>query len=255
VGRRRLGFLIDVAVVVVLVAHAAAFVALRRHQSRDDGDARAIAAWMLERHEDRLAWPRKLRSAVPALLDAGVTPVLTDDPVAPQQLVVNDAPIVVTRAASAARDLTLEEFRTGPLIARRVDLERAARVPLRTGETVGEQIARPYVFSPLRDSRRLRDGEPMRRSLLLAPGTYAVHVEAFRPHRGGSLRLLVTEGFLPLTKKQFPFAAIVEHPFVAEFRVPAGGSQTVNVTFTAQDVAGRPAYLNRWQLVRTAGRR
>jgi hypothetical protein len=245
--------LIEVAVVVVLVGHAAAFVVLWRHQARYDGEARAIAGWMHERHEERLAWPRDLRTAVPALLDAGVTPVLTDDPPAPQQLAVNATPVVVTRHAGAVDDLAIDEFREGPFVARLVDLERAALVPLRTGEVVGEQIARPYVFAPVHDSRLLANGKAMRTMLLLAPGSYVLQVEAFVARSNGMLQVPVTVGFRLLARKQFALASTVERPLELAFRVPAGRAQTVTISFIAQQTNERtPAFLDRWQLERTA---
>lgn len=257
-ARRRALLALDVAIVAVLVAHVTAFALARADQHRHDGDAEAIAAWAQARGVERIAWPAELRAAVPALLDAGATPVLVDtDPLVPQQLALNRAPVVVARHAAAA-PATIERarFTRGPFTVQHVDLDAARAVPLRTGQSVGEEISRPYRYAPLRDSRRIPPEEPMTLRFSLAPGRYRFAVEAFDPERRARVVLTVGSGSGRLAREDVRLEEVVRRPHEVEFEVGTEGVQPVVVRASARgDGADASALVHAWRLERRADER
>ena len=245
--------LLDVAIVAVIVVHVAAFFVLRERQQRFDAEAREVATWMAELDLERVAWPAAHREAVPALLDAGVTPVLVDPDVAPQDLAVNDTgAIVVSGPPSGRLTATLSDERDlGSLTAYRVDLERAASTPLAPGETVGEEIARPYVYAPLRDSEVIPTGEPFRTTLRLAPGRYTFSAELFDPTHRSSARLSARIRARVLTGETVRLRLVVYEPTTLEFVVPGDRPQPLTLVVARRGDGGRgTALMHAWQVER-----
>ena len=249
---RTRNLLIDIAIVVILVGHAAAFVVIRQHRTRYDGEARAIASWMHDNGEDRVAWPAELRGTVPALLAAGVTPVLVDEArVAPQQLAVNDTGVVVTRDGDQLGEVTGESFDAGDLTAHTVDLDAAAATPLAVGDIVGQNIARPYRFAPIRNSLRLIEGEPFTTALTLEPGRYQLAVEAFSPQRRRDLVVTITTK--PRQRTKIRLGRVAEAPIVVPFTVGPDDAQRVKVRFAVAGDGKPQAFVHQWTVRRTSG--
>jgi hypothetical protein len=249
---RTRNLLIDIAVVVILVTHAAAFVVIRQHRTRNDGEARAIAEWMHDNGEDRVAWPEDLRGTVPALLSAGVTPVLVDDAqVASQQLAVNDTGVVVTRHGNRLADVTGETFEAGDLTAHLVDLDAAAATPLEVGDFVGQNVARPYRYAPIRNSLRLTPDEPFTTELTLDPGSYRLAVEAFSPQRGRDL--VVTVATKPRQRENIRLRPVVQAPIVVPFTVGPNDAQPVLVRLAVAGDGAAQAFVHQWTVQRTSG--
>jgi hypothetical protein len=242
--------LIEIAIVVVLVSHLAAFIILRNNQVRYDGEARAIAAWMHDHGRERLAWPEELRAAVPTLLDSGVTPVLVDSEVAPQQLAVNDTDVAVTHGTSDLADISRGEFEAGSLTARVVDLEAAATMPLRPGEFVGQDIARPYRYAPLRDSRPITSDDPFRTTLTLSPGRYVFAVEAFAPERGVQLLRSVAANGQTLAASTGALALYVLGPAELAFAVRGTDTQAVMLRVAIAGGGDSTAFMHGWSVTR-----
>ncbi|HEX5096825.1 MAG TPA: hypothetical protein VFX21_12450 [Acidimicrobiia bacterium] len=249
---RTRNLLIDIAVVVILVSHAVAFVVIRQHRTRYDGEARAIASWMHDQGEDRVAWPAELRGSVPALLSANVTPVLVDDArVAPQQLAVNDTGVVVTRDGDRLGDVTGESFDAGDLTAHVVKLDAAAATPLASGDIVGQNIARPYRFAPIRNSLRLTEDEPFRMELTLDPGRYQLAVEAFAPQRQRDL--VTTIATKPVQRTTTRLRQVVQAPIVVPFTVGPDDAQPVKVRLAVAGDGKPQAFVHQWTVRRTDG--
>jgi hypothetical protein len=250
---RRTGIVLDIAIVVVLVSHLVAFVVLRNTQIRHDGEARGIAAWMHDQGHERLAWPEQLRAAVPALLDNGVTPVLVDPDVAPQQLAVNQTRVAVTQGDSDLAGITRGQFRTGSLTARMVDLEAAAATPLRPGQYVSQNIARPYIFSPVRDSRLITPDEPFTMTLTLAPGRYVLSVEVFDPELAASLRVSATANRQTLAAATMMLDPVVKEPAELPFAVSGRAALAVNVRVAVANAPNSTttAFMHEWSVTRT----
>ena len=251
--------LLDIAIVAVIVVHVAAFLILRERQQRFDNDAREVAAWMAELDLERVAWPAAHREAVPALLDAGVIPVLVDPDVAPQDLAVNDTGVLVVNGPPPDRlTATLSDERDlGSLTAYRVDLGRAASAPLAPGEAVGEEIARPYVYAPLRDSEVIRTGEPFRTALRLAPGRYVFSAELFDPMRRSSARLSARIRGRSLAAETMRLGPVVDEPTTLEFVVGGDRPRPVAVTVARRgpDGAQGTALMHAWHVERQEPKR
>jgi hypothetical protein len=188
--------LIEIGVVVVLGVHLVAFAAIRNDQQRYADEARDIADWALAHDVARIAWPADLRAAVPALLDAGVTPVLVEpSEVNAQQLVLNDTPVLVGRDLPADLDeVTADRHEAGALDAALVDLDAAAPQPLDDGEAVEIEYSRPYIYAPIRDSQPLVVGEQLEFPLTLAPGSYVLRTEAYDPETSLDMILSAIRG-------------------------------------------------------------
>jgi hypothetical protein len=252
---RTRNLLIEIAVVVILVAHAVAFVVIRQQRTRYDGEARAIASWMHDNGEDRVAWPDDLRGTVPALLSADVTPVLVDEEnVAPQQFAVNDTGVVVTRGdVEQVADVVGESFDAGDLTAHLVNLDEAAAIPLAVGDSVGQNIARPYRYAPIRNSLRVTSDDAFAMPLTLAPGSYTLAVEAFATDRGTELVLAV--GTDPAQRERVRLARVVRRPIEMTFTVDDDDGQPVTVRFATQgNPERRHAFVHQWQVERTDDR-
>ncbi len=145
------------AIVSVLVFTALVIV----RQGAYDGAATDIAAWCRERDVERVAWPSELREAVPALLDAGVVPVLVNGSEPAQQYAISRTGVVVMEAGAPAPALEVASHRVGDLIAYEVAIDEAGSVPLAVGDTVSEKISRPYRYAPCIRARSYR---PVHRS-------------------------------------------------------------------------------------------
>ena len=182
-AHRTRNLLIDVAIVVVLCAHLGAFVMIRSAQTRYDGEAKDIARWAQSHGVDRLAWPADLRSSVPTLLDAGVTPVLVNQSETnAQQLVVNDTPVLVTRGdPHGFEEVTTDASSAGSLVATLIDLPAASSQALDVGQSVAVDYSLPYVYEPIGDSYPLKVGDPLRIPVTLAPGDHVFTTEAIDP--------------------------------------------------------------------------
>lgn len=249
---------VDVVVLLVLLGGGAALVLSWVAQHADDDDA-AAAASLAHEHGGRLVWPAERREAVPALLDAGTEPVLADGPVAPQQLALWGAPVVIGPPEQPPPSFSLDTRPVGELVGHVVDLARAGQVPLTPGEAVGEQFARPFGYAPLRESVELEADVPLRRSLALEPGAYTVSVEAFAPaaHRARPAAVLVAlqpQGGEAVTAGG-PVDPVVEAPFDAELVLPGEGPQRVDLVVIPLDLAGQepvPVKVHGWSLTRTS---
>ena len=246
--------LLDVAIVAVIVVHVGAFFVLRERQHRFDDEVREIAAWMESDGLERLAWPAGHREAVPSLLGDGLTPVLVDPDVAPQDLAVNDTSVLVTSGAPPDRlaGVLTDELDVGSLTAHRVDLERAASIPLEPGESVGEQISRPYVYAPLRDSLIIGPGESFSRTLQLAPGRYVLSAELFDPTETSAARLAVTTPLGAIARETMRLRPVVHEPTTLGFVVEGARSRPVTVAVVRQGPAGEPdtVLMHAWQVQR-----
>jgi hypothetical protein len=252
-GTRVRNTLIDVGIVTVLVAHVAVFLVLRHDQTRHDGQARAIAAWMRDHDETRVAWPKTYRSAVPALLAAGVTPVLVDDAhVAPQQLALNQTGVAVTRGRSRLDPVTTDTRRFGSLTARLVNEKAAALIPLDGGDEIGQEIARPYIFAPIRNSLSVDSTHSFTTTVTLAPGKYALRVDAFSTTK--HTRLVVEAGTVPAERVAIAMRPADPGPQTLGFRVKERGRRVrVQFRLSAEDAnAHKQVYVHGWALERIA---
>jgi hypothetical protein len=242
--------LIDFCVVVILVGFGAAFVLARHDQTRYDSEARAIATWARDQGVSRIAWPEDRRASVPTLLGEGITPVLVDDgDVVAQHLALNRSSVVVTGNGSPSVPI-VDSFRADELVAHLVDLSRASSIPLTGRDSAGEQISRPYVYSPLQDSRRIERGAPFRAHLLLTPGRYLLTVEAFDPERASRLRITAATGGRSLADITRPAMPIVMEPTSVSFRVP--GTDAAPVRLSLMTVGGTDAavLMHGWSIER-----
>ncbi len=114
---------------------------------------------------------------MPALLAAGVTPVLVDPDVAAQQLAVNRTPVIATTEGDRPPLAPTATFDAGAFTASMIDLDVAKTVPLEVGEHVGVEYARPYRYAPIGPSLPIQPGGPVRVDLRLASGSYDVRAE------------------------------------------------------------------------------
>jgi hypothetical protein len=243
---------IEIVVVIVIVAFGAAFFVARHDQHRYDGNAKAIASWARARGVTRVAWPQDLREAVPALLHAHVTPVLVDDRhLAPQEIAVNATPVVVTRRDTPVNLASREQLSSGPFVARRVDVDAAAQVPLEAGDEIGEDIARPYVYAPLRDSRVIAAGAPYTLHVRLDAGSYVFASEVFDPQKRAAVRLSATVDGRVLAQFGRRATGTVEGPTKLAFSIAGGGSVDVALVTATIGPPGSATFLDAWDLTRT----
>jgi hypothetical protein len=242
---------IDITVVVILAGFCAAFLVARNDQTRHDDEARAIATWAREQGVTRIAWPEDLRESVPTLVGERVTPILVNDSdIVPQNIAVNRTPVVVTRAGGNPGVPALDSFRAGALVAQLVDLSVAGGVPLAGDDSAGEEIARPYVYAPLRDSRRIAAGSPFTTRLVLSPGEYVVAIEAFDVERGSRLRITAATGFRSLTDVTRQVENIVREPTIVSFSVPRTVAVSVRLRFIAVGGHNAAVLIHRWSIER-----
>jgi hypothetical protein len=250
--RLRWVHLLDAGIILVLVGGlVAAGLAWHREHSHD-GDARAVAAWMHDHHEQRVAWPTSLRSSVPALLAAGVTPVLVDDNTPVQDYAVNDTPVVVSSSPKTVVGSTTRTFKEGSLTVHLLDAKTAAATTLAAGQSVGQEFSRPYRFSPFLPSRQVSSEHPLVVHLSLRPGLYQLTVDAFDPTVRNDLVLTVGPPE-PIVRSKTKLAVIVMNPAVLDFNVGATHSGTTAVPVTLTISATGPtspatALVNGWQL-------
>jgi hypothetical protein len=247
---------LDIAICAVLVLSAISVVAVRAQLHASDGDAVAIADWARGRGLTRVAWPDDRREAVPALLAAGVTPVLVPAVSPPAQLLaLNATPVLVTTDQDDLASLSRDELRSGPYIARVIDLGKAGAVPIADGESIGEQISRPYVFSPLRDSRRVLPGQPWSAPVTLAAGHYLLRVAVFDPQYKGFAALSAAIGDRPLgatTPKRLETGVI--EPIRVEFDV-TDEAAVVQLELVVTGPPGAVGAVHEWDLHRQDARR
>ena len=247
----------DLLVATTIVAVVAGAVVVVVRQRSDDGAAAAIAAWATDRGSERVAWPPERRAAVPALLASGVVPVLIDASAPAQQYAVARTEVVVTRVGEPAPDLVVESHREGDLVAHRVDLEEAGTVPLEVGDTVSEEISRPYRYAPLRPSTSVPPGDALERELHLAPGRYEVAVEAYvgieDDDATTSIVLAPAGGDLVADGGQV--GRVVEEPLVVELVIPEGTGPGTRLGIGPLGDSGTPTLLvHGWSVTRVADR-
>jgi len=244
--------LLDVAIAVTIGVFGVAFLEARSDQTRDHAQAREIARWAREHAASRVAWPESRREAVPALLDAGVTPVLVDDTaVVPAELALNRTPVVVTRTATGPPAVAAREtYRTDDFVAHVVDLAAAAATPLAVGESAGEEYARPYVYAPLRDSRRIVRDEPFAADVRLVPGSYRVEVAAFDPDGRTRLRIAVRSGDTLAADHRERLRSVVYEPVTAAFEIAGTAARPVTIRVWALGPEGASALVHAWSVTR-----
>jgi hypothetical protein len=254
--------LIDVAIVAVLGAHLVAFVMIHSSQARYDGEAKDIARWAQSQGVSRVAWPAELRSAVPTLLDAGVTPVLVDaSEINAQQLVVNDTPVLVTRGDPVGfDDVATDRTSAGSLVATLVDLRAASSHPLDVGQSAAVEYSLPYVYSPILDSYPLKVGDPLLIPVPLAPGDYVFTTEVFDPEILLTLTLSATPEGGPALTHEAELRAVVDEPQVFRFTADGTVTRTYTLQIQVDPVEGTDrsrknadvARMHRWSLERAA---
>jgi hypothetical protein len=259
--------LLDVGVVVVLVGFASTFLVLRHEQHRDDGAAARIAAWAQEQGVTRIAWPEDRRGAVPALRSDGITPVLYEPSgSATQDAAVNDTAIRVTERPSDLDGLDLEPLgaiHAGELTATRLDLEAAASTPIELHRGVGQEISRPYVYSPIAPSARFTPEEPFTVDLVLGAGRYVVEAAVFDGVELGDsdripkrVRLTVSRGEQVMLAYEARLTAIVEQPVTRTMRIPPflGGRMRLQIELVTKPTDGgrNIGHLHAWSVVRTS---
>lgn len=245
--------LVVATIATVLVVAGLVFI---RQRAYDDAAA-DIAAWARDQGADRVAWPADAREAVPALLDGGVIPVLLDEPVPPQQYAVARTDVVVTKVGAPSPAYVVESHRTGDLIAHRVDLDEAGSVPLEVGDTISEEISRPYRYAPLRPSASLPPGEVLERELSLEPGRYEVRVEAYV---GIEAEAPVAALLVVLAPAGGDFLAdggrvdrVVHEPLVVELTVPDGLGPEAVLGIGPFGEPGTPTvFVHGWSISRVA---
>jgi hypothetical protein len=222
--------LVDVAVVLVLAGHVVAFGVVRAGLHRHDGVAATFATAVSTVGGSRVGWPVDRREAVPALLEAGLTPVLLDpERSPPQHLAVNEVAFAAVPAGDTSLDdVTTDRWPLGSLDVRRIDLARAAATPILQGEEVGEELSRPYRYAPVRDSAEVTVDAPFVRSLELAPGRYRLSVDGFDPERGAQA-LVVRAGAEVLARSGGPLAPVAGAPLGGDFEVSGGAVRTVRI--------------------------
>lgn len=255
--RRALVATADVLVVITIVSVVAIAALVIVGQRAYDDEATDIAAWARERDVERVAWPSELRQAVPALLDAGVVPVLVDGSEPPQQFAVAQTGVVVTRVGAAMPALATASHRVGDLVAYEVAIDEAGSVPLGVGDTVSEKISRPYRYAPLYPSAVIPPGESFDRDLILEPGRYEVTVEAFVGVKASELSANLIVGLEPaageLAVAAGPIGAVVEEPLVLELIVTEGSSSAVRLRMGTMGAADSPDVLvHGWSVTRMA---
>jgi len=249
--------LIDVAVLAVVVGFGAAFLVARHDQTRYDPAARAIAAWSHRQGLTRIAWPVGQRAAVPTLLHSHVTPVLFDaqHPV-PQQFVVKGTAVMVTpgrRDGPSTHELdaaTRAQFRSGEFLARVVDLSVLARIPLAPGESVSQEISRPYVYAPLRDSRAITSSSALATHLTLEAGRYVVRIEAFDPDGPARMRIAAAHDSRTIAAGSFGVRGIVNAPTTMSFAIPSVGAGPITIAFSSDEPSGSPVLVHGWSVER-----
>jgi hypothetical protein len=249
--------LIDVAALAVVVGFGFAFLVTRHDQTRYDSAARAIADWSQRQGPTRIAWPVAQRAAVPTLLHTHVTPVLFDAQHAvAQQFAVNDTAVVVTSEGHdgpAARQLdaaTRAQFRSGEFLARLVDLSVLARVPLAPGESVSQEISRPYVYAPLRDSLAITSSSPLKTNLTLDAGRYVVSIEAFHPTGPARMRITATHDSGAIAASTRRVQNVVNAPTTMSFAIPSGGAGSITISFRSNESSGSPVLVHGWSVER-----
>jgi hypothetical protein len=240
--------LLDIGVVVVIVGFAIAFFGFRAQHHRDDGDARAIAKWARSHDVERIAWPRDLRGAVPALLAAKTTPVLVDPSTPAQAFALNQTGVVVTHDDAPRSLAGIERARRsfGALDAHLIDLGKAAFEPLPAGAVAEVEIARPYLYAPLRDSVDLQRA-PLSTTLVLAPGRYRFEADVFAPH-GGDATLRAVTGSQPIADRTVALAQVVQRPTPLDFEVAGAPGSRSTVTITVTAGPGSRAFLHAWRV-------
>lgn len=243
--------IVDLAIVVVIVLFGAVFFVARRDHTRYDGNARAIAMWARDQGVSRIAWPEDLRASVPVLLHNKVAVVLVDEGrLAPQQLAVNQTPVVVTRGEPPLKVTTRARYTSGPFVVRLIDLGDAAKVPLEPGQQVGEEISRPYRYAPLRDSRVVAYGKPFAVAVRLGPGRYVFTSEAFDPKTRASVRLVAAHATRALAETTSRASRIVQTPNELAFSVSQRQPVDVVLRTEALGPADASLLVHAWHLTR-----
>lgn len=256
-SRRVLVAVADLVVVATIVSVLVFTALVIVRQGAYDGAATDIAAWSRERDVERVAWPTELREAVPALLDAGVVPVLVDGSEPEQQYAISRTGVVVTKAGAQAPALEVASHRVGDLIAYEVAIDEAGSVPLAVGDTVSEKISRPYRYAPLYPSAVIPPGESFDRDLFLEPGRYEVTVEAFVGVEASDSSANLVVAFEPTDGEPVVDAgaigAIVEEPLVIELVLPEGTSSAVRLRMGTMGAPDSPdALVHAWSVTRLA---
>jgi len=254
-GARRGALLaLDVGICAVLLVFAVSFVAIRSNLHQYNSDAEAIAQWATSLGKTRIAWPADKREAVPKLLASDVTPVLVASPHPPaQQLFVNNTPILVTTDPDYLSSLSTDQFQSGPFTARVIDLIKAHSVPIANGEAIGEQVSRPYLYAPLRNSRPIAAGKPWATKVILEAGHYSFTVAIFDPRARGIGTLTVGIGDKQLATKASRLQSAMFTPMSVEFDVPDKKPVAVDIKIAVTGPATGGAvngFVHEWEVRR-----
>jgi len=220
-GRERWGLAIEAAFILVVVVHVAAAALVYRSQHRGDQLAEDTIAVAQRFQIDRVMWPAVLRGSVPKLLAAGITPVLNESPRVPaQELAVNNTPLLVTERGGHLDGLTTHNERSGTYNLRLIDIQSAGARPLQAGESIVKEIARPYIFSPLDESPKIRRTDPLRLPFTLSGGSYRFSIDIMDTNQLTSLTIGVKGGAVESLSAR-KLGVIVFQPTVASIRVDA----------------------------------
>lgn len=246
---------LDIALCAVILVVGAGVVTTRARLHSYDAAAKEIASWAAAQGIARIAWPADRREAVPALLASGVTPVLVDSATPPaQDLAINSTPVLVSTDRGHLAVLTRAELQVGDLHAAVIDLAAAAKVPLAKGEALGEQISRPYLYAPLRDSLQVRASKPMVVPVTLAAGHYVLTMAVFDPGSKASATLAATRRGAPLAATTMRLPSVVTTPMRIELDVadPVPAAVDLRLVVTGPGSGGN-GYIHEWELRREDG--
>lgn len=288
-GSSRLRYgLLDGTIVLVLLVGGIAFAQAWLDKAAHDDEASRVVEWMTEIGVDGVAWPAEYRSAIDVLLGDGRIVVLVDQKdLAPQQVALNGAGVVVTDdaahpdVAAALDELTEERIAVGDLTARSIRRAEAWDVPIEPRQRLGQEFARPYVYAPIQNSAKIAPESPLEVPVTLAPGSYVFEAEAFDPgrverrivarlvqapadvHAADALDLVelpeIVEG-APTSdrvvfRQRFQLGPVVEEPQREEFLLDqdAPRAYVLQIAQASEEEANLPVRLHAWRLRRING--
>jgi hypothetical protein len=195
-----------------------------------------------------------MRPEVPRLLAEGMEPVLyLPGLTSVQQLGIEEVTrVVLLPGVAGPVGLEAAVLRAWPLGARGARLAElepkvALRQPLAAGSMIRREYSRPYIYAPLKPSRRVCPRSPITAQLQLDRGSYAVAVEIFHRGREAAERGIVTiqaaDGSL-IRRADQPLGRIVRSSLRTEFCLPERGAVSLTITATG------PALVHAWEVTR-----